>query len=186
MKKRKSQQQKRALIPQFEPIEKPISVFISSAQREFEKLRKDLKTAIHDITLGYTRPFHATLVETLHGDKINRDIQEGLEECDIYILLIGNQESAITQEEFLTAWERGIPVLVYVFLKPKSIDVKSPKCPTHDFLYKEILPKKIRVRGLDKPYRNIITLSTDVYADLASMVTKMVHESVSVRKTIGR
>lgn len=186
MVRRKQTQPRKTSTPQFEPIQKPISVFLSSAQKEFLKLRQDLKTAIDDMRLQYTKPFQTTLVETQRGERISRDIEEGLDKCDIYILIIGNQESEYTQEEFIEAWEHGVPVLVYLFLKPKAMHPRLSKCLTHKFLYKQVLPKGIRVRGLDKPYRSFEALFFDVSADLASKVTEMIHESARVRKILGR
>lgn len=177
---------KKLQAPQFEPLEQPISVFVSSAQVEFEQIRQDLKSDIDALSLRFTRLFRAKLVEKDRGTKIDRDIEKGIEKCDIYILLLGDQYSDITRDEFLKAWKSGVQTYVYIYLKPKGISPKSKRCPTHEFLFNDILPKQIRVKGFDKPYRAYGRLLDDVFADLAYCVAELVHESVQVRKVIGR
>jgi hypothetical protein len=175
---------RKAQHPQFDPIDKPITVFLGSDQDEFQQIREDLKSDIEDITLKYAKPFKAVLIERRRGTNIDRDIEEGQKEEDIHILLVGGQFSSITREEFLKACRMGLKVYVYFFLKRRVISPKLKQNANYDFVHKDIKPR-FRIRGYDKPYRVYEQLFDDISADLASGVVEMVHESAAVRRVIG-
>jgi hypothetical protein len=171
--------------PQFDPIEKPISVFLSSAREEFEQIRHSLKDDIDDIGLKLAKPFNTILVEERRGVSIDHDIEEGQTESDVHIVLIGANYSEVTRDEFLKAWRMGLKTYVYIFLKRRAIHPKSKRNANYSFVHNEIKPR-CRIRGYDKPYRIYEKLLDDVSADLASFVVDMVHESARIRKIIGR
>ncbi len=176
---------KKPQIPQFDPIEKPIQVFLSSKQDEFLQVREDLKRDIDEIKIRLARPFKTILVDMKRGPKWERDIDRGLSECDVFILLLGAEPSDITRDEFVRICRMGISVYVYIFLKPGALSPKSDKSPNHDFLEQEIKQRKIRIKGYAKPYRTYGRLFDDVSADLAYCVVEMVHESAAIRRVIG-
>jgi hypothetical protein len=96
-----------------EPIDKPIKVFVSSAQDEFPLLRQDLKRQIDSLKLGSRPVFRATLVEKKRGELIPADIDSGLDTGSIYVVMVGKTDTDWTIDEFDEARIRALPILIY-------------------------------------------------------------------------
>jgi hypothetical protein len=159
---------------------------MGSDQDEFQQIRLDLKADIEDIALKYVKPiFRVILVERGRDTSIDQEIRQRQEEEDIHIVLIGGEYSEITREEFLRAARMGLKVYVYLFLKRGVVNPKFKRNPNYNFVKNDIKPR-FRIRGYEKPYRSYEKLSSDIFADLASGVASMVHESAQVRRIIGR
>ncbi|NWG37050.1 DUF4062 domain-containing protein [Nitrososphaera sp.] len=162
----------------------PIKVFISSSQKEFERLRKNLKTEIDDVELAYQKMLRAILVESKKGTSIQSDIDEGLSDSAIYVGIFGQVYSEITVEEFRKAYSRMMPVLIYRFRKNKRIkSVIRGRSNVDEFLRAEVKQYDIRIRG---PFSNETALIEAVITDLGFLIAKMVKESANIRRTIGR
>lgn len=162
----------------------PIKVFISSSQKEFERLRKGLKTEIGDVELAYQQMLKAVLVESKKGTSIKSDIDEGLSDSAIYVGIFGQVYSEITVEEFRKAYSRMMPILIYRFRKNKGIkSVIGGRSNVDDFLRTEVKQNDIRIRG---PFFSDAALIEAVITDLGFLIAKMVKESASIRRTIGR
>jgi hypothetical protein len=171
--------------PQFDPIETPALVFISSSQNEFSQDRAKLKGDIDEALLRLARPLRAIVVERQRGAKWDVDMEKGIEKCDIFILLLGTEYSDIVRHEFQTAHRMNIPIYVYVYLKPRRVHPRYRKGLMRDFLQKDILPTKAKIRGYNQAYRNYELLLDETLADLAYCVVQMVHEAAAVRRVIG-
>jgi len=162
----------------------PFKVFISSSQKEFEKLRNNLKAVINEEKLIYQRIFRAILVESKKGASIQSDIDKGINDSAIYVGIFGRIYSEITVEEFKKARSNMLPVLVYRFRKNKRIrSVISGSSNVDDFLRREVRQYGIRIRG---PFFNDNDLMNSITTDLVFQVVEMVKECANVRKTIGR
>lgn len=162
----------------------PFKVFISSSQKEFEKLRENLKAALNEEKLAYQRIFRAILVESKKGPSIRSDIDDGINDAAIYVGIFGRIYSEITIEEFRMARSRMLPVLIYRFRKDRRIrSVISGPSKVDDFLRKEVKQQDIRIRG---PYFNEVQLIEAIATDLVFQVVEMVKECANVRKTIRR
>jgi hypothetical protein len=161
----------------------PFKVFISSSQKEFEKVRSDLKTDIDRQQLAYQRIFKAILVEYKKGPSIPSDIDEGINDCVIYVGIFGRIYSEITVEEFKKAKSKKLPILVYRFRKDKRMkSVISGNSKVDKFLREEVKYHGIRIR-IAHTYDELIST---ILTDLAFQVAEMVKECADVRKTISR
>lgn len=161
-------------------IENPIHVFISSSQTEFSSLRKKLKARIDVLRIeGSKRIFVADLVEKKHGERIQSDINKGLDIASIYVAIIGDEDSKWTMEEFDEAWTRGIPVLVYDYRKRKS---KSTISRWLD----DMKERGIRIEVPEAPYRNMDDLVNHVIDDLPDKLGELAEKYQQVRNIVGR
>jgi len=161
-------------------IEKPIHVFISSSQREFSSIRKKLQARIDVLRIeGSKRIFVADLVEKKHGERIQSDIDNCLEQASIYVAIIGDKDSKWTMEEFEEAWTRGIPVLVYDYRKKKRGSVISRWLD-------EMKDRGIRIEAPAAPYRNMDDLITHVIDDLPDKLGELAEKYQLVRNVVAR
>lgn len=167
----------------------PFKVFISSSQKEFEKLRKNLKEAINAEEFARQRIMRAILVEEKRGTVIDADIEEGIKDSSIYVGIFGRVYSEWTVREFRKAGDRILPLLIYRFLRrtgrggSRQSASRGRRSKVTVFLEDEVKRFGIRIRG---PYTSERALETAVLADLAFQVAKMVREAATVRKTIRR
>ncbi len=154
-------------------------MFISSAQKEFESIRKKLKRQIELVRIGKRLIFSVILVEKRGGDRIRADIREGLDEAAIYVILLGSQSSPTTVAEFDDAWIRGIRVLIY---EPKKISKKSGMRHFRSKLRK----LGIRAQIPDRAYENEQDVIDHVINDLAEKFGDIAKMYVTVRNTVAR
>jgi len=162
----------------------PFKVFISSSQKEFEKLRNNLKAIIDEEKLVYQRIFKAILVESRKGTSIQLDINKEINNSSIYVGLFGRTYSEISVEEFKKARSNLLPVLIYRFRKDRRIrSIISGSSDVDDFLRKEVKQYGIRIRG---PYYDEDKLVEIIMTDLVFQVVEMVKECANIRKVIGR
>jgi len=164
-------------------------VFISSNQREFSGLRKDLRDKIDE------EPFHdqeimkGILIEDEYGEVNNEKIAKKIDECAIYVGIFGRDESDWTFAEYRAAKVRDIPILVYYYRKqlrrgrPRAREKRGRPSGVREFLDREVKPF-FDIHGYDKPYTSRAQLITDIMDHLAMQAAKMVNEAANVRKTI--
>lgn len=168
---------------------KPFSVFISSSQTEFGKLRENLKERINSEPFVNQQIMSGVLIEHKRGEMIAKDIQTEIEKCSIYVGIFGRKESVWTFAEYRAARARGLPVLIYQFSRrkkpgrPRKTERRGRKSEVQKFLEKEVKSQGIRIRG---PYRNEGRLEEDILRDLTSQMIEMIEEASEVRRTIHK
>lgn len=168
---------------------RPFTVFISSAQTEFQTLRRTLKTRIDNERFVDERIMRGILIEDERGDVIPEDIKREIDGCSIYVGVFGRQKSDWTIAEYREARARDLPALVYQIKRkrgrgrPRAVERRGRKSDVQNFLDEEIKPQGIRIRG---PYRSEEALEEAVMLDLAWQVSDSVKEAALVRKTIHR
>jgi len=162
-------------------------VFISSAQQEFEKERKDLQRNINNE--GWWSGLNlmeARLIEDQRGPVIQEDIRRGLDAASIYVGLFGKELRDWPVAEFRYAKARDLPQLIYRFERrsrpgrPPARRAGGPMSRVERFLKDEA--SGIRIRGLSQPYSNFDVLLEIVLIDLAIQVAEMVRENADIRK----
>jgi hypothetical protein len=164
-------------------IEDRIEVLISSSQGEFGKIRGKLKERIDDFRLGRRYVFKADLVESMGGEIIQGDINKALENCAIYILIIGHRDSAATLDELKDAWIRGIPILVYDYRRRRSKKSGRNRLVRYVESQKD---KGLRISVPDFPYTDENDLINHVLRDLPSKLGEITSKFVRVRGIISR
>lgn len=146
-----------------------------------------LKLDIDSTSIGGRQAFATTLVENLHGEQIEHDVEEGLKKCDIYVILLGNKYSEWTENEFKVAWSSGIPIKAYIVQAPNNNNVRDAR-KQRSFI--ELLQTRVRLEGKNNPYgrhpRQFDKLSNDIINDLASIVLRGFHQDVEIRRIIKR
>jgi len=168
---------------------RPFTVFISSAQSEFEEFRKTLKTRIDNERFVDERIMKGVLIEDERGPVIAEDIRREIDGCSIYLGIFGHQKSDWTIAEYREARARDLPVLIYQIKRrrrpgrPRKAERRGRKSDVQNFLDNEVKSLGIRVRG---PYGSEERLEEAVMLDLAWEVSEMVREAALVRKTIHR
>jgi hypothetical protein len=168
---------------------RPFTVFISSAQIEFEALRRTLKTRIDNERFVDERIMRGILIEDERGPVIAEDIKREIDGCSIYLGIFGAQKSDWTIAEYREARTRDLPMLVYQFKRrrgpgrPGRVERRGRKSDVQIFLDTEVKSQGIRIRG---PYRSEEALEEDAMLDLASEISELVKEAGLVRKTIHR
>jgi hypothetical protein len=166
----------------------PFKVFISSSQKEFERLRKNLKERIDAEELVRQRIMRAILIEEKKGTGISEDIEKGIKDSSIYVGIFGRVYSEWTVQEFRKARDRILPLLIYRFPRlsrrgrPRQRAPRGRRSKVYVFLEDEVKRVGIRIRG---PYTSESALEKAVMTDLAFQVAEMVREAATVRKTIS-
>lgn len=156
-------------------VDKPIVVFISSAQREFAEFRHGLKVTID------TDPWHrlaiasAVVIEEESGYNIQSRIRRKLDESSIYVGILGKNYSKWVKAEYDYAKSRGIPLLIYLYKRPLQATGRS----RYDKFIRQIKESGTSIRS---PFRNLDELQTKIMADLAHTITEMVRESANLRR----
>jgi hypothetical protein len=117
--------------------EPPLLVFVSSVIRGMEKERQAVDQAVRSISI--TRPwrFEATPAST---EDVVESYLSKVQECDIFILLIGDVDSDAVRREYQTALDANKPVLAFIR------DVERP--PELDELVRSIRTKYALVFGV--------------------------------------
>jgi hypothetical protein len=169
------------------PKVEPFIVFVSSAQQEFEKERKDLQRNINNE--GWWSGLNlmeARLIENQRGPVIQDDVRRGLDAASIYVGLFGKELRDWPVAEFRYAKARDLPQLIYRFERrsrpgrPRARKAGGPMSKVEGFLTTE--GSGIRIRGLPQPYRNWDVLLETILTDLAIQVAEMVRENTDIRK----
>jgi GNAT superfamily N-acetyltransferase len=93
------------------PTENPLLVFISSAQEEFRKERRVCVDAIQSLVL--TRPW-AFEYAPASADALEASYLRKVDQCDIFVALIGCDLTASVDKEWKRATEEGKRRLVFV------------------------------------------------------------------------
>jgi hypothetical protein len=179
-------------MPEVTPVDAPIVVFISSRQKEFQKLRYRLKYAIDRVTLFNRLLLKAELVEKRGGSKIRGDIEAALDLSTVYVGIFGNQYSPMTEWEFDQAVRRGILALIFDILPPRGSQTKrDPR--VKNFLDRvksggnrvtPIVAYPARPSGrasLDPRNRVVID---SVTKRLANIIAEMVEQNLKIRKQL--
>jgi hypothetical protein len=179
-------------MPEVTPVDAPIVVFISSRQKELQKLRYGLKDAIDRVTLFNRLLLKAELVEKRGGSKIRGDIEAALDLSTIYVGILGNQYSPMAQWEFDQAVRRGLLALIFDILPPKGSQSKrDPR--VKKFLDRvegegnrvtSIVAYPARPSGrasLDPRYRVVID---SVTKRLANVIAEIVDQNLEIRKRL--
>jgi hypothetical protein len=168
---------------------RPFTVFISSAQTEFQALRRTLKTRIDNEPFLDERIMRGILIEDERGAVIAEDIKREIDGCSIYVGIFGRQNSDWTVAEYREARARDLPMLVYQVKRrrgpgrPRRVERRGRRSDVQNFLDAEVKSQGIRIRG---PYRSEEALEEAVMLDLAWQVSELVKEAGLVRKTIHR
>ena len=161
-------------------ITQPIDVFISSSQREFRTLRKNLKREIEDQKQGGQWIFRAELAEDYPGENVDADIEELLGRCSIYVLIIGRWRSTRTAREFKYASSRGIPMLVYEYY-PNSSKFPDKKIP---IILSKAKALGIKIRGHDERFLDRQDLINRVLVDLPETIGRVVNHYAKIRRFV--
>lgn len=170
--------------PQFD---KPIVVFISSAQEEFEQFRLDLQETLNSEPWSNQKALRGVLIQNQNRDVIPNLIRDALDEASIYVGIFGRQLRAWVKDEFKYAKSCNLPQLIYVYEQPSG----PGRPPRHrgagrpsavqTFLEDEAYGPGILVRG---PYHDLDQLHTVIPADIAIVVAKMTRENADIRRTL--
>lgn len=160
-------------------------VFVSSVQKELE----DERLIIHN--LMNTDPFlsaHCMPVlyeyEPASADKVLEDCLRSLDNCQVYLLIVGVQygtttgELSITHTEYRHAKQRGLPILAFIkgertVKRESDTDVLLKELEADDFKYKRFgnvieLQKEVRaalVRLLQERFGIVPTSDENLIAD---------------------
>lgn len=168
----------------------PFTVFISSSQKEFERLRGLLKEAIdgEEFRVSGSRIMSGVLIEQERGDVIQEDIKKALENCSIYVGIFGRTFSEWTATEYLEARDKGLPLLIYHLKKrrpgrPSRRRPRGRKSRVEKFLENEAKRFGVRVRG---PYWREESLYDVIQKDLAYEIAELVKEATSIRRVIHK
>ncbi len=92
-------------------MDKPLNVFISSAIAEFRAERAALKTALERWQFVRAWVFED---ETAYTEPLEAGFTRRAAECDIYVLLLGEQPSDAVEKEFAAALNAHRPILTFV------------------------------------------------------------------------
>lgn len=172
-----------------EELARAFTIFISSSQKEFNKLRKDLKYAINNERFVDQRIMRAVLIEEERGPVIAEDVRREIEGCSIYVGIFGREKSEWTFAEYSEARARDLPLLIYQLKrqrrpgKPREQERRGRPSAVQLFLDKEVKSLGVRIRG---PYRTEGRLMDVVLDDLARQVAEMVKEAAGIRKIIHK
>ena len=168
---------------------RPFSVFISSAQTEFQPLRRTLKTRIDNERFVDERIMRGILIEDERGPVIAEDVRREIDACSVYVGIFGRKKSDWTIAEYREARARDLPLLVYELKKrrgpgrPGRVERRGRRSEVQKFLEDEVKSQGIRIRG---PFRSEEALEEEVILDLAWETSELVKEAGLVRKTIHR
>jgi hypothetical protein len=167
-----------------------LSVFISSSQREFKRLRQELKENIDSEEMRFSRReiMNAVLIENQRGAVISEDIKRHLDGCSIYVGIFGKKLSEWVVAELREARASGIPLLIYhlkrVTRRGRPTDrQRGRRSNVEAFLDEEVKRFGIRVRG---PYRREENILDAILDDLACEIVELTMEATLVRRTIHR
>jgi hypothetical protein len=166
-----------------------LKIFISSSQKEFEILRRELKTWIdsEEFKISRTIPMEAILIERERGAVISEDIERALQDSHVYVGIFGRILSEWTVAEYREARRMGLPLLVYYVKKrkpgrPSRIERRGRKSKVERFLEDEAKKFRIRIRVYSK--------KEDIYSavmnDLTYQIVKLVKEAIDVRKVLHK
>jgi len=165
-----------------------LSIFISSSQREFERLRKELKEAVEDEELRFSRQkvMRAVLIEEQRGDIIPEEIKKALDDCSLYVGIFGRILSEWVAAELREARASGIPLLIYYLKRRRGRGRPSGRqagrrSKVEGFLDEEARRFGILVRG---PYRREEDILDAVLNDLAYEIMGLTREVVSIRRVV--
>ncbi|MGD0145531.1 MAG: DUF4062 domain-containing protein [Nitrososphaerales archaeon] len=153
---------------------------ISSDQNEFQEIRENVKAEINELRIGDRKGFRATLVEHERGEHIEADINEALDLCDAYVLLIGNHYSETTEEEFTKILPKGASLMVYRFNTRQYVSATEKENQTK--FMRRIMDRGIRIRAYDSPYTRETRLIEAITSDLGILVEQSTHDITKIRK----
>ena len=168
---------------------RPFTVFIGSAQTEFQPLRRTLKTRIDNERFVDEKIMRGILIEDERGPVIPEDIKREIDGCSIYVGIFGRHKSDWAVAEYREARARDLPALVYQVKRrrgpgrPRTVERRGRRSDVQNFLDEEVRSQGIRIRG---PYRSEEALEEAVMLDLALQISESVKEAALVRKTIHR
>lgn len=170
--------------PNIEATENPLLVFISSAQEEFREERKLCADAIRSLVL--TRPWVFEYAPA-SADALEDSYLKRVDECDIFVVLVGGELTAAVNREWSRATELGKRRLAFVKEGParadevgrwlSQVDVKYDRFAAPDDLQERLLAAL--VDELIRGYREF-RLQREDYKALAKTV-RSVQVSFSVR-----
>jgi hypothetical protein len=165
-------------------LEKPVYVFISSHQREFQRLRTLAKNRIEFDIQGTRWIFRADIAESTHARTVGGNITTLLERCEIFVLFIGYRSSSKTEGEFDYALANGIPILAYEYYQTDSEFANETQ--TGEFLEK-VMREGIIVRGHDEDkFGDDRQLVDRLLDDLLETLGTIVEHYIKIRKAVGR
>lgn len=168
-------------------LPRPILIFISSAQEEFEAFRQDLKQLIDHEEIGGQFITKAVLIENERGTVIQSEIRQALDEASIYVGVFGEKLRDWVKAEFEYAKSRGLPQLIYKYKKAKGRGRPKPKprgrkSKVDQYLEEQAKRSGIRING---PYRKTDPLLDLIPVDIANTIMKMVRENADIRRRIN-
>jgi hypothetical protein len=170
--------------PQFD---KPIVVFISSAQEEFEQFRLDLQETLNSEPWSNRRPLRGVLIENERRPVIRNEIRARLDESSIYVGIFGRQLRDWVKDEFDYAKSCSLPQLIYKYERPSGPGRPAERrrggrpSAVQRFLEREAYHPGIRVNG---PYHDLDELLTVIPADITVVVAEMTRENADIRRTL--
>jgi hypothetical protein len=169
-------------------VDKPIVVFISSAQEEFEKFRLQLKETLNSEPWSNQNVIRAVLIESQRRTVIPNEIRDALDQSSIYVGIFGRQLRDWPVAEFKYARSCILPQLIYKYERPSRRGRPSRhrragrRTEVERFLEREAYGPGIRVFG---PYHNLDELQEEIIpGDIAITVAQMVGENADIRRRL--
>jgi hypothetical protein len=165
-------------------VREPIRVFVSSHQKEFARLREELAIRIGGLAFEKISKsiLVADLAEHSPGTRVRQEIDELLDKCSIYLIVIGRRSSKWVKYEYEYALSNNLPILAYEYYKPTAqrAIVKT------DTLVQKLMSAGIKLRGHNPRFHNISELIDAILNDLAELVAKIVNGYAGVKKTTSK
>lgn len=162
------------------PVDKPIVVFVSSRQREFQDLRNYLKVMIESDDFLRRVMMKVELAERRGGERVRGDISQALKDTSIYVGIFGNIYSPKTIAEYHEARRRGLPVLVFNMIRTGTRD---PRVRT--FLEREVKEKDdYKMTYIPFQPSKSEAASWTISQRVANAVANLIHENVEIRRKV--
>lgn len=172
-------------MPDATPVDTPIVVFISSHQKEFQEIRFTLKDTIDGEDFFKKLIMKGELVERRSGERIRGDITAAMRRSTIYLGIFGNHYSKVVREEYEEARRRGLPMVVFDVLSPKSSKEKrEPKVKT--FLERQVMGlDDVRVTTIRANSSKPAEMLETIIQRLANAVVELANQNLEIRKIVN-
>jgi hypothetical protein len=166
----------------YDLVEKPIHVFISSSKKEYAHTRKRIKRRINLLSLGSKWLFRADLAEDNSSLKSKAGYFDLLDAAAIYLVIIGHKPSKATIEEFDRARLQRKPILAYEFYWAKD---KGEPYGMTEFVQR-LMNLDINIRGHDPLFQESAELLDKIADDLTEILGIIVNNYSVTKRTIAK
>mgnify|MGYP001104886522 CR=1 FL=1 len=161
-------------------VDKPIVVFVSSRQKEFQQLRDYLKVIIEGDDFLRRVMMRVELAERRGGERVRGDISQALKDTSIYVGIFGNIYSPKTIAEYYEARRRGLPVLIFNMIRTGTRDQR-----VKTFLEREV-KEKDDYKATEIPFQpsKSEAAAWTISQRVANTVANLIHENVEIRRKV--